>query len=150
MDNTQSNKLNAMMADLPKNVLLGSNDQGEPIYLRRPSFDCDWYWGFGYLGNAHSHYHLDGLADGKNMNLYDAIIEHFGTSLTIPKEKLWTFCEVVKTIYTLKKTAELFGLGGSHYTTNPCKEMLTKPELVAEINTVMIPALIAEMYKQLQ
>lgn len=28
------------------------------IALYAPTFDCGWYWGFGYLGNKNCHYHL--------------------------------------------------------------------------------------------
>ena len=33
----------------------------KPIYLDGFSWDCGWYWGFGYLGNKNCHYHVDGL-----------------------------------------------------------------------------------------
>jgi hypothetical protein len=33
-----------------KNVyLIGVNDNNEYIWLEEPSWDCNWYWGFGYL-----------------------------------------------------------------------------------------------------
>jgi hypothetical protein len=141
------NELNAKMSDYPIKVLLGRVDS-RPIYLHRPSFDCGWYWGFGYLGNKDCHYHLDGL--NVNKNLYDALIEHFGDTLKIDKDKLWSFCEIVKTIYSLKESAEVLGRGGSHYTKNPCAEIIKKPDMVLEINSVMIPELINEMYKTLE
>lgn len=32
-------------------VFLGTSKKtNERIYLEKPSFDCNWYWGFGYLG----------------------------------------------------------------------------------------------------
>ena len=31
------------------------------LYIDKHSWDCGWYWGFGYLGNKNCHYHVDGL-----------------------------------------------------------------------------------------
>ena len=144
----QSNKLNAMMAHLPAKFYMGNRD-GERIYLSRPSFDCNWYWGFGYLGNRNCHYHLNGVTEGKNINFRDAVLAHFGDSFVIKDERdVWTFSEIVLTIYTLKDTAELFHLGGSHMTTNPDAATLkAKGEWLTEINEVLIPRQIEELYK---
>lgn len=103
------------------------------------------------LGNLDNHFHLDSLdfMDSKlsNKNLFDQIKAFFGNSLTITDDKaLWKFCEVAKTIYTLKRTAELFRLGGSHYSTNPDKEALQIPEYVKHINEVLIPLQIRTLY----
>lgn len=126
---------------------------GHYVMLRVPSFDCGWYWGFGYLGNRYCHFHLDRLEfmdpELANKNLYDQLIGLFGDSLTIPREKLWTFCEIVKTIYTLKEAAEVFGRGGSHYTKNPDKDALTIPEYVSHINNVLIPMQIRSLWELL-
>ena len=32
---------------------------GENIYLRKHTFDCGWYWGFGYVGNYRCHHHFE-------------------------------------------------------------------------------------------
>ena len=29
--------------------LLGINQENEKVWLEKPSWDCDWYWGFGYV-----------------------------------------------------------------------------------------------------
>jgi len=29
--------------------LIGLNEQGEKVFLEHPSWDCGWYWGFGFL-----------------------------------------------------------------------------------------------------
>lgn len=139
--------LNAKMEQFPENVILGKNEHGV-INLRRPSFDCDWYWGFGYLGNRIIHYHLSGIGEGENINFHDALTKHFGDSFIIKDGKdIWQFAEIVQSIYTLKKAAELFHLGGAHYTTNPDAEMLKKSDWEREINEVLIPQQIASMYK---
>lgn len=134
------------LSEYPKQILLGYNND-EPIYLSAPSWDCGWYWGFGYLGNKNCHYHVDGLNKGKNQNLYDAFIEHFGNTLTVRRSQLWTLCELFKTFYALKQTAEVLGRGGSHYTNNPCKDVIINIDEVARINNVVLPQIFEEIYK---
>ena len=150
MDSTTAfaRELNAKMEAYPANIVLGRMaSYGEFVNLRRPSFDCDWYWGFGYLGNRHLHCHLDGIGKGENINFRDALVKEFGDTFLIKDGRLlWQFAEVVKTIYKLKEAAELFHLGGSHYTTNPDKDTLTRPEWEKEINAVLIPRQIGIMY----
>lgn len=120
------------------------------VLLRVPSFDCGWYWGFGYLGNRDCHFHLNSLevmdSSLANKNMYDQLIGLFGDSLTIPKDKLWQFCEIVNSVYTLKKAAELFGRGGSHYTTNPDASTLKIPEYENHINSELIPMQIRSLW----
>ncbi len=111
-------------------------------YLAAPSWDCDWYWGFGYLQNKDIHHHVDGLGKTHNAHMFDALKKEYGDSLTIKDDKdLWTFCELMYTFYTLKKYAELCHQGGSHTTTNPCADILTLPEREKEINHVTLPAI---------
>ncbi len=51
-------------------VLFGvDNESKENIYISKPTWDCDSYWSFGYLGNRNCHYHLDGYANGRNINM---------------------------------------------------------------------------------
>lgn len=151
--NALSNALNAKVAAFPANFRLGSV-HGRSILFRRPLFYCNWYWGFGYLGNRDCHYHLDSLhtfdwqnKDMQNKTLYDQLKLHFGDTLTITDDRdLWKFCEIVRTIYTLRKTADLFYLGGSHFTTNPDAELLKNPEEWKRINEVLIPAQLTSLY----
>lgn len=124
-------------------TLIGHVDD-EPIYLSAPSWACGWYWGFGYLGNKHCHYHFDGL--NQKVNMHDAILEHFGDSLQIRASKLWTFAELMQTFYSLRKTAELLGRGGSHLSANPCKDVIVNTEEAERINDKVLPAVFDEIY----
>ena len=155
--NKLSAELNKMMEAYPANFRMGVR-HGRGISLRRPSFDCDWYWGFGYLGNTQCHYHLNSLEtmdwqnDGlRDKNLFDQLKIHFGDSLTIKDDAdLWKFCEIVTTIYTLKEAAELFCHGGSNYSTNPDKDFLKDDAMYLRIVKEMIPAQIASLYRVLE
>lgn len=134
-----------LLNDYPKKLYLGSNADNGGIYMSRPSWDCDWYWGFGYIGNRNLHTHLNCL--GKS-NLYDNLKNYFNQEFIIKEDKdIWQFAEVVMTIYQLRKTAELFHRGGSHYTTNPQQQLLINPEWEQHINCVLIPQQIDAMYQ---
>lgn len=125
---------------------------GANIALSAPSWDCDWYWGFGYLGNHDEHYHLKNYQQPphsydvkRNINMHDALLEDYDLNDRI-KNNLWTFCELSLTIYTLKETAEVLGRGGSHMTNNPCKDVIINTDEVTRINNVVLPTLFDTMY----
>jgi len=110
--------------------------------LRAPSWDCEWYWGLGYLGHRDAHFHLDVLMHTHHTNMYDAIKQEFGDTLTITDDKdLWTFCELMATAYKLKETAEVLGGGGANYTTNPVADTVKNETEAERINSVVLPAI---------
>lgn len=124
-------------------ILLGKND-GQNIYLSPPSWDYGWYWGFGYLGNNDCHYHIDGL--NKNINLHDAIIEHFGNTLTVRPSDVWTLAELFKTFYDLKTVTSILK-GSSGLTSNPCKNIILNIDEITRINNIVLPQVFEEIYK---
>lgn len=136
--------------------LLGEDKNGILYWLEAPSWDCGWYWGCGYVEtytnntnpsiarDINSHQHFDGLFFNKNKNGFDTFEEFFADS-TVSDKELWTLLELMRTIYTLKETAEVLGRGGSYYTANPCKEIVTNHEEVKRINEVVLPALFNEV-----
>jgi hypothetical protein len=139
-------------------ILIGQHD-GENIYLSPPSWDCGWYWGFGYLGNKNCHYHVDGLTkhqiynsekkcfEYEFTNMFDGFKKHFGNTLIIRDSQLWTICELFKTFYALKETAEILGRGGAHYTTNPCEDIIINKQEVSRINNLVLPNIFEAIYK---
>lgn len=138
-----------MITKFEDKILMGTaNGWGE--YLAAPSWDCGYYWGFGYLQNHNIHHHINSI--NKNKNLFDAIKEYYGETLN-PKlvendySKLWVFCELMKTFYTLKETAEVFRRGGSFYTKNPISTLIKNDKDVDRINKEIMPALFDEIYK---
>ena len=132
-------------------VLLGKRkSDNRNIFLTKPSWDCDWYWGFGYIGNRDEHYHLSGYASEggfgnvRNINMYDALEQDYDLNPNI-KKHLWDFCELVKTAYVLKETAEVLGRGGSHYTKNVCASIIKNSDEVTRINEVVLPAIFEQL-----
>jgi hypothetical protein len=141
-------------------MYIGTTEDNEKIYLSPPSWDCGWYWGFGYLGNNNCHYHVDGLKkqetykNGRRetefFNLYDGFKAHFKNDFIIRESHIWALSELFETFYTLKKTAEVIGRGGAHYTSNPCKDVIKNPEEVERLNKIVLPAIFDEIYKLLE
>ena len=142
-------------------VFFGTKD-GERIYITKPTFDCGWYWSFGYLGNAQCHYHLSSYqnkevrfkdAEGKfrcftelrNLHMCDCLLKDYALNPVI-LDNLWVFCELALTIYTLKETADIYHAGGSHTTTNPCKDMLKNDERYQELVGMIIPELCQKLW----
>ena len=136
---------------------------GAKIYLSAPTWDCGWYWSFGYLGNYREHYHLSNyqakdhyfkLADGsiklvrekRNICMRDALLEDYKLNPVLASN-LWVFCELALTAYALKETAEVLNRGGSHMTKNPCDKIIQNKEEVDRINKIVLPAIFAEIEK---
>ena len=135
------------------------NNQNQSIFLSPPSWNCGWYWGFGYLGNDDCHYHVDGLTkietydfekkvrQYKFVNLKDGFDLHFGKSYTIRPSHRWTFAELFKSFYQLQSTAEMFGRGGCHLSSNPCQEFIKDESKAFEINSAILPEVFDRIYK---
>lgn len=139
-----------------KNWLLGTDQNGRKLFLVAPSWDCGWYWGFGYVetytNNSHperskdiaSHNHFDSLF-GTNCNLYDGFKRIIKDS-TLSDNELWKLCDYMRTFYCLQETAEVLGRGYSHYT-EKAKLDIIKDEAYAErINKVVLP----ELFKHIE
>ena len=135
-----------------KDTFYIGNLDGEHLWLEAPTWDCGWYWGFGYVEtytrpmhphlskNIVSHTHFDGRFLGKN---YDVFIDELDSPLS--ESEKWEILEILRTAYTLKETAVVFGRGGSHIANNPCKDLLKKDSYVEEINKVLLPALFEKL-----
>lgn len=120
---------------------LGTRHDKSRVTLVRPSFDCGWYWSFGYLRTTDEHYHLDSILQ------FEKIKEHFAelNPGLQSEDNLWKFLEIAKTIYTLKVTAEVLGRGGSHISKNPCAHLIINKPEVDKINNIVLPALFTQI-----
>lgn len=134
-----------LLRTYPEKVSLGINRDGQEVFMKKPEWSCEWYWSFGQIKSKDTHTQLRWLGDSC---LYNNINDYF-SQFNLSGKQLWTFCELVESIYTLKKTAELFHRGGSHITTNPLREQLINKDWTNHINEVLIPNQIDELYKVL-
>lgn len=132
-----------------KMFLLGVGIDGARYWLAEPSWDCGWYWGFGYIqtfnrrdpgkaSDIRSHEHWCNLGDHK-LNSYDAFKSKFRES-TLSSDELWTLCDLMESFYALKTAAEVFGEGGSHYSNSGKTPELKSKAYAKRINGKMLPA----------
>ena len=146
-----------------KVYLLGRDKDGDYVWLEAPSWDCGWYWGFGYIEryknnrkpsiaediSSHSHWdnEIVGNIDGEyrhHLNANPNIVESVLTD-----EESWKLAELMKSYYILKETADFFKHGGSHLTENPLKNFLQSEEQTKRINEVLLPEIFKEIDKLL-
>jgi hypothetical protein len=141
----------------PKRLFFGTRRyDNADIYITKPSFDCDWYWGFGYLGNEDEHYHLSfyqrdpaDYSRIRNINMRDALLQDYDLAPPI-RTHLWTFCELTRSIYILKESAELFHRGGAQYAPNPLRDRLFDESLYEKLTFDLLPVLCQEFWNLVQ
>lgn len=155
---------------------LGKNKDGKKVWLEKPSWDCGWYWGFGYLvtmrGNREpakaldfdSLTHWDSESQKFPGTSYDWFIDTFGEPTTdifgnkkaYPKgtrkcrfssDQVFTLCELISSAYTLKAAAEILGRGSTHVTDNPCAKTITNKREANRINRKVLPEIFREIAK---
>lgn len=124
--------------------LLGEDIDGVEYWLEKASWDCGWYWGFGYIESKHSHEHADNF-------LSEWFTEWNGSKPRLDKRTFteaegWELCELLKQFYTLKNTAEYFGRGKENCGNTEIPDY-KKPELVKEINEVRMPIIFNRIYE---
>lgn len=140
--------------------LLGTDKEGVRYWLEQGTWDCDWYWGIGYVEtyksnrqphtarDIDSHQHFNRLFFNKGINGHDAFKAFFAETPLSDRE-IWTLCELMKSLYIFREYSDTIHTGGAHYTTNPCKETIQNASEYERINKTVIPALLAEVYKLL-
>lgn len=140
-----------------KHYLLGINKDGEYVWLEKESWDCGWYWGYGYLHtftnnrqperskDLSSHFHFDTTF----LKGPDCCFEMFKTyfkETVLTDNEIWELCDYMKTFYTLKEVAELFKKGYSHQTERAKVEKIQSETQYDLVNKVWLP----EVFKRIE
>lgn len=143
-----------------KIFLLGQDKEGTNYWLEAPSWDCGWYWGFAYIEtytdnrrpnvakDISSHSHFDSMFMNGPENTYDQF-KNFFVKTTLTDDEIWELCDYMKTFYTLRAVAELFGRGYSYYTEQAKVDGLIQLEQVDQINKVHLPEIFQRIEKLL-
>jgi hypothetical protein len=148
-------------ADGKDQYLLGTDSNGVRYWLESATWDCSWYWGFGYVetyrGNRmpskakdiDSHQHIKnsfiGNTHGKYVhNIFDSpLLAH----TTFTEEEGWVLSELFFSFYKLKEAAEFYHTGGAGITINPLRELMVNKQQEDHINKVLLPPIFQEIYK---
>ena len=149
--------------------LLGTDAEGYTMWLESPQWDCDWYWGFGYVetynrknpnisNDIQSHSHISGLLGQqekydyekgcfvKTEFIHNLIDSPDFVDTTFNESESWQLTELFKQFYLLQEMAEFSHktLPGCHITTSPVNHGDLKG-WNDKINTVMIPMITAKI-----
>ena len=137
--------------------LLGINHDGEYVWLEKESWDCGWYWGFGYLHtytnnrqperskDITAHFHFDSTFLKGPEYSKDMFKKYFNETV-LTDDEIWELCDYMKTFYTLKSVAELFKNGYSHQTERAKIENLKSEGQCDLVNKVWLP----EVFKRIE
>lgn len=140
-----------------KYFLLGQDHEGIKYYLENAHFDCNWYWGIGYIESfsnnrnpaisrdIRSHEHFDSKVFGKNKCCFDVFKELFPVNPFTDKE-IWNICELMKSAYTARHYSDMLHTGGAHITTNKAKDKIRNDKEYKRINEITIPGILDELY----
>ena len=126
-----------------KIYLLGKDAEGTKYWLAAPSWDCNWYWGFGYVEtytnnnypnrsrDINSHQHFDSLfLNDSKVNAFDAF-KAFFKETTLDQKEIHLLIDYMSSFYKLKDVAKTLGVGYSNMT-----------ETAKEINEKVLPAIV--------
>ena len=137
---------------------IGQDSDGINYFLEAARWDCDWYWGGGYVEtytcnlnpvlsrDIASHQHFDGLFFKGSKNAYDLFKEFFPVH-PFTDSDIWTICELMKAFYTARNYSDMLHQGGANYTKNPAAETVKNEAEYKRINERVIPAIMEELYK---
>lgn len=135
-------------------VYLGTDRQtGYKVFLKGFAWDCNWYWGGGYLRcnykngkqAIHTHFNcvfLDGVAHWKDLN-------YFLLDVQFDSAQWWRIKDLYKQFYTLTKAAEVFQYGG-HCTLEDRSRYELCPAMAYTINHHIEYVIIPEIKKALK
>jgi hypothetical protein len=96
---------------------------GEKLWMTKHSWDCNWYWGFGYIGNKNLHCHADVFIEKL---IWMSKEDVFESSIFKTHDQFWEFKDLLKSAYALKKAAEVYHLGGHCISTKRTKLVVNK------------------------
>ena len=137
--------------------LIGADNDGIKYWLEKASFDCNWYFGFGYVEtftnnrlphlskDINSHSHFDNMIFNKNKSCYDAFKECFPIN-PFNDNEIWKILELMKSFYTIREYSDLLHIHGSHITNNPCNEIIQNDEEYNRINKTVLPSIFEQIY----
>lgn len=138
--------------------LLGKDKDGVSYWLAEPSWDCGWYWGFGYVEtytnnrnpeksrDISSHQHFDRMFLNGPKCSRDMFKEFF-VETPLSDDKIWELVDYMQTFYTLKSAAELFRHGYSWQTGSAKINALQSEKQERLINNALLPEVFERIEK---
>lgn len=137
-------------------ILLGVDRDGKKRFLQGASWDCGWYWGFGYVETFSnnfcpersrdivSHEHFDSMffcGDG-----YKRFFETFEDRTPMGEGGRWKLLELMKSFYIARAYSDMLHRGGANYTKNPVSGVISDDYEYRRINMEVIPSIVRSVY----
>ena len=110
-------------------ILLGRTTEYGNVYLSKHSWDCDWYWGFGYLGNNNCHFHI------KSMLQQEHDVTKLFSSTSLTQKQWWVIRDLFIQAYALKAASAVYRYGGHQSTLVGVTDCIKNKELEDKINS---------------
>jgi len=143
-----------------KYYLVGVDKYGDPVYLEEARWDCNWYWGLGYLEtftnkknpklsrdiSSHTHFDtevLNARRTGKGM--FEDFMDKFPET-PLNRQEIWQLLELMSAAYSCRRYSDMLYTGGAHITENPVKMIIQNEEEYDRINKKVIPAIMDKVY----
>lgn len=154
------NKKHAFGKDI---YLLGADNDGIQYWLEAASWDCEWYWGFGYVEtytnnkdpekarDTNSHQHFKGLFLDRGISPED--FKKVLPNTPLSDDEIWALYGYMKQFYTMGEYADLLH-AGNHITSKAksIEEEKNEEDNKREyerINKILLPELFEKIYKLL-
>ena len=109
----------------------GPVHEGEKIWLEKHSWDCGWYWGFGYIGNRGLHFHIDSLIKAPA----PCEASRLFSKTKISDNDWWIIRDLFKQAYALKTAAEVYRHGGHQKSLPGVTDVIQNAEVAKQLNS---------------
>jgi hypothetical protein len=103
--------------------------EGERLYLSKHSWDCGWYWGFGYVGNKDLGAHFDSVFLNDTHTASEIFEEQIFTD-----SDWWVIRDLFIQAYALKQVAEVYRYGGHQTTKHGITDLIESEGKATEAN----------------
>lgn len=117
-------KLGTVRKDYKENTV-----SGETIFLSEHNWDCDWYWGFGYVGNGRLHTHFD-----STFLSTEADVNKIFSETKINQDTWWLLRDLFIQAYALSKSAETYRYGGHQTTKKGVTDIIQDKKMCIRLN----------------
>lgn len=118
---------------------------GEDLFIEKHTWDCEWYWGFGYIGSNGLHTHANVFIHELLWHSKDEVFEE---SIFKTDDDFWIFKDLLKQAYALSEAAQVYQYGG-HCITSPKTEII-KSKTKAETINKDLEKILDQLWKLLE
>lgn len=112
---------------IPKDIFI----LGERLAFEKHSWDCDWYWGFGYIGNANLHTHAEVFT--KDL-LWHSVDDVFEDHIFDSDDSFWVFKDLLVQAYALSKASHVYKSGGYCTTRKGVTDVIIDKAMETRVN----------------